>query len=66
MADTAKPAADEKAVYAVTATNQATGEKWSIHDTKTVCEHDLAAKLDEWGKDANATVEGPIRIDDNT
>lgn len=52
--------------YAVRATNHATGEVWAIADTKTVCERELAAKLDEWGKNAaeTATVEGPLEVTD--
>jgi hypothetical protein len=36
--------------WAVRATNDLTGEIWSIHDTRQVCEEQVALKLAEWGQ----------------
>jgi len=59
MPDTpsAKPAAKREAArWAVRATNDATGEIWSIHDTRAVCEEQLVEKLADW-KQPDARVE---------
>jgi hypothetical protein len=43
--------------FAVSATNHETGETWSIHDSKAVCEREARAKLAEWG-----TPDGPFEL----
>lgn len=50
---TAKKAAER---VAVRATNHQTGEQWSIHDSRKVCEAELEKKLAAWG-DGDHTVE---------
>lgn len=60
----AKPKADIDRC-AVTATNHETGEAWSIHDTRAVCESELNRKLAEWttdGRSVHVTVTGPYPI----
>ena len=44
----AKPKPDPRARCAVRATNDLTGEIWSIHDTRETCEAELVRVLDEW------------------
>lgn len=41
---------------AVRAVNHATGETWSIHDERTVCEAELARVLKAWG-------DAPVDVD---
>lgn len=48
--------------WAVRATNDLTGEIWAIHDTRAVCEDQLALKLDEWGQ-PDARVEWAELVD---
>lgn len=40
----------KKKRVAVRATNDITGEIWSIHDSRETCEEQVAAKLEEWGQ----------------
>lgn len=47
--------------WAVTAVNHETGETWSIHDTKPVCERAVKEKLEEWG-----TPDAPFTLIDIT
>jgi hypothetical protein len=46
MSEKSKPAKR----WAVRATNDLTGEIWSIHDTRAVCESQLELKLADWGQ----------------
>lgn len=48
--------------WAVRATNDLTGEIWAIHDTRAVCEDQLALKLEEWGQ-PDARVEWAELVD---
>lgn len=41
---------------AVRATNHETGELWSIHDSRKVCDAELEKKLAEWGSPGDDTV----------
>lgn len=41
---------------AVRAVNHATGETWTIHDTRAVCEAELARILKAWG-------DAPVDVD---